>query len=96
MARARPWTSRWRIARYLVLAGVGAGFFARTYVGDDLERGALVEVAVRGMAPLSRDVALVRRRGAALSPAAADLVQALRVETLRLGWKPKENTARRA
>jgi DNA-binding transcriptional LysR family regulator len=74
-------------ARSLVLTGAGEGFFVRTLVADDLARGALVEVPVRGMPPLHRDVALVRRRGAALSPAAAELVEALRVQVVRLGFK---------
>lgn len=77
-------------ARSLVLTGVGAGFFVRTLVADDLACGALVEVAVRGMPPLHRDVALVRRRGAALSPAAAELVEALRVQAAHLGFAPKQ------
>lgn len=74
------------VARSLVLEGVGAGFFARTYVSSDLAAGALVEIPVRGMTPLHRDVALVRRRGTALSPAAAGLVQALRTQAERLGY----------
>jgi DNA-binding transcriptional LysR family regulator len=77
------------VARHLVLAGIGAGFFARTYVRADLEAGVLVEIAVRGMAPLHRDIALVRRRGSSLSPAAAALVQALRVQAGRIGLAPK-------
>jgi DNA-binding transcriptional LysR family regulator len=87
------------IARSLALAGTGAGFFARTYVDADLAAGALVEIAVRSMAPLHRDVALVRRRGTSLSPVAAALVQALRVQTERLGWKlrePREATKSRS
>jgi len=78
------------IARSLVLAGIGAGFFARTYVAGDVAAGALAEIPVRGMAPLHRDVALVRRRVSSLSPATAALVQALRVQTERLGFKPQD------
>lgn len=83
------------IARHLVLGGVGAGFFSRTYVAGELTEGVLVEVQVRGWAPLHRDVALVRRRSAELPPAAAELVQVLRAQTLKLGFKPKDVGARR-
>ena len=79
------------IARSLVLSGTGAGFFARTYVTGDVAVGSLVEIPVRGMAPLHRDVALVRRRGTSLSPATAALVQALRVQTEHLGFKPRDS-----
>jgi DNA-binding transcriptional LysR family regulator len=82
------------IARRLVLSGVGAGFFARTYVSDELTAGALAKIPVRGMAPLHRDIALVRRRGKALSPAAAELVQVLRAQTQRLGLSAKPDRGR--
>jgi DNA-binding transcriptional LysR family regulator len=84
------------IARHLVLGGVGAGFFARTYVEGDLARGALVQIAVRGLGPLHRDVALVRRRGSALSSAAAALVQTMRAQALRLGFKVRQTGGARA
>jgi DNA-binding transcriptional LysR family regulator len=77
------------VARHLILSGMGAGFFARTYVRTDLAGGVLVEIPVRGMASLHRDVALVRRRGTSLSPAAAALVQALRAQAGRIGLAPK-------
>ena len=77
------------VARHLVLAGIGAGFFARTYVRSDLAAGALVEIPVRVMPPLHRDIALVRRRGTPLSPAAAALVQALRAQADRIELAPK-------
>jgi DNA-binding transcriptional LysR family regulator len=73
-------------ARSLVLAGAGAGFFARTYVSEDLERGALAEVAVRDLPRIQRGSALVRRRHAPpLSPAAANLAFALRKQAVVLG-----------
>ena len=73
-------------ARQVALDGAGVGFFTRTYVAEDLARGDLVEVGVRDLAPLERESALVRRRGAApLSPASAALVEALRRQALRLG-----------
>jgi DNA-binding transcriptional LysR family regulator len=72
-------------ARYLTLHGVGAGFFTRTYVADELARGVLVELQVRGLEPLYRDSALVRRsRSVPLSPAAAALIQALTAQAERL------------
>jgi DNA-binding transcriptional LysR family regulator len=72
--------------RTLALAGVGGGFFVRTYLAEELARGALVVVPVSDLPPLTRGTALVRRRRAGpLSPAAAALVEALRREALRQG-----------
>jgi DNA-binding transcriptional LysR family regulator len=71
--------------RYLVLQGSGAGFFTRTYIAGDLLASALAEIPVRGFPPLTRTTALVRRkRSLPLTPAAAALIQALRVEADRL------------
>jgi len=65
-------------ARHLVTRGVGAGFFTRTYIADELARGELVEIRVRGLPRIFRDTALVRRaRSAPLSPAAAEFVRVL-------------------
>jgi DNA-binding transcriptional LysR family regulator len=73
-------------ARALALAGAGVGFFVRTYVAEDLARGALVEVAVRDLPPVFRDSALVRRRrGGPLSPATAALFDLLRRQAAALG-----------
>jgi len=73
-------------ARALCLEGVGVGFFVRTYIAEDLSRGTLVEVEVRDLPRLHRDSALVRRRrSGALSPAAANLVEAIRRQAQRLG-----------
>ena len=67
------------VARHLVTHGVGAGFFTRTYIADPLADGSITKVAVRGLGPIFRDSALVRRsRSTPLSPAAAELIQALR------------------
>src|SRR5262249_39616 len=87
VARAgTPFDVPMETARHLVLHGVGAGFFTRTYVADDLARGALVAIAVRGFQPPFRDSAVVRRsRSVPLSPASADLIQVLRGEAERLG-----------
>jgi DNA-binding transcriptional LysR family regulator len=73
-------------ARSLVLAGDAVGFFTRTYVSDDLERGGLVAVEVSDMPRLHRDAALVRRaRSGPLSPATAALAEAVRARAATLG-----------
>jgi LysR family transcriptional regulator, low CO2-responsive transcriptional regulator len=73
-------------ARSLAIAGAGAGFFVRTYVAEDLERGALVEVEVRDLPRIHRDSALVRRRHSGpLGPAAANLVDGIRRQAAALG-----------
>jgi LysR family transcriptional regulator, low CO2-responsive transcriptional regulator len=73
------------VARRLALQDVGAGFFTRTFVAEDLARGALVQLHVSDLEPVFRESALVRRRrGAPLSPAAAGLVEALRGEAAQL------------
>jgi DNA-binding transcriptional LysR family regulator len=72
-------------ARQLLLSGVGAGFFTRTYVADELARGLLVQLEVRRMGLLYRDSALVRRsRSVPLSPASAALIRAIAVQAERL------------
>src|SRR5438552_1322452 len=66
-------------ARRMVLERVGAAFFTRTYIGEDLAAGRLKEIRVRKMAPLHRDSALVRLgRTVPLSPAALHLVDLIR------------------
>lgn len=73
-------------ARGLALAGAGVGFFTRTYIAEDVARGALAEVVVRDLPRLYRDTALVRRRSSGpLSPAAANLVEAIRRQARTLG-----------
>lgn len=68
-------------ARDLVSHGVGAGFFTRTYIADLLASGAVTQIAVRGLSPIFRDSALVRRRRSVpLSPATAELIQAIRTQ----------------
>jgi len=70
------------VARRMVASGVGAGFFARTYIADELERGTLAEIPVRGLT-LFRDSALVRRRHSGpISPALAAFIELLRRRTL--------------
>jgi DNA-binding transcriptional LysR family regulator len=76
-------------ARRMVLDRVGAGFFTRTYIADDLARGWLKEVRVRKLAPVHRDSALVRlRRTVPLSPPAHQLVELIRAHAQRLGLSP--------
>jgi DNA-binding transcriptional LysR family regulator len=73
-------------ARHLVMHGVGAAFFTRTYVADELARGVLQSIEVRGLAPIFRGSALVRRsRSGPLSPASADLIQAILAQARTLG-----------
>jgi DNA-binding transcriptional LysR family regulator len=68
--------------RRLVASGVGAGFFTRTYIAEELERGTLAEIRVRGL-NLFRDSALVRRRNSGpISPALAAFIEFLRRRTL--------------
>jgi DNA-binding transcriptional LysR family regulator len=77
-------------ARCLVRDTAAVGFFPRTYVSEDLERGALVEVRVRDLTPFERGSALVRRaRESPLSPASAGLVQAIEAQAERLGLRPR-------
>jgi DNA-binding transcriptional LysR family regulator len=64
-------------ARRLVLEGTGAGFFPEKLIAEDLARGALREVRVRGL-ELVRESALVRRRNAPMSPALASFIDVLR------------------
>ena len=73
------------IARHLALQRQGAGFFARTYVAEDLADGALVEIPVRGVPRLTRCSALVRRRRFLLGPAAAELIQVVRAQAAASG-----------
>lgn len=73
-------------AHRLVRDGRATGFFPRTYIADDLERGTLLAVRVQGFTSLFRDSALVRRRRETpLGPAAAALVQALEAQATALG-----------
>jgi DNA-binding transcriptional LysR family regulator len=74
------------IGRQLVRSGVGAGFFTRTFIAEDMARGDVKEVRVRSFPPLFRDSALVRKkRSTPLSPAAGYLVELIREQARRLG-----------
>lgn len=82
-------------ARYLVRDSKAVGFFPRTYVAEDLERGSLVEVRIRDLKPFERCSALVRRtRESPLSPAAAALTQAIEVQAKRLGLRDAARRSR--
>jgi DNA-binding transcriptional LysR family regulator len=82
-------------AQYLVARGLGVGFFTRALIADDLQRGLLVEIPVRDMAPITRESALVRRiRTGPPSPASARLVALLRAEAERLGLARPAHPAR--
>lgn len=67
-------------ARRMVRAGAGAGFFPEKLIAEDLSRGSLREIRVRGFEALHRDSALVRRRHAPVSPALAAFIEVLRRE----------------
>jgi hypothetical protein len=69
-----------------VLDGVAVGFFGRTYVAEDLARGALVELKLRDLPRFTRSAALVRgaRAGEPSAPGRA-LVEALEAQARTLG-----------
>lgn len=74
-------------ARHLICGGSGVGFFPRAVISEDLARGALVEVKVRDLPPLSRRSALVRRvRRSSGSPATDQLIALLRAEAQARGF----------
>src|SRR5215831_13786877 len=73
-------------AKHLVERGLGVGFFTSAAIADDVRRGTLTEIAVRDMAPVTRESALVRRiRAAPMSPAATKLCALIRTEADGLG-----------
>lgn len=73
-------------ARYMVLNGAGTGFFTWMQVADALASGQLVEIAVKDLAPLVRDSALVHLERAAPLPAPAQaMVAAIRERAEQLG-----------
>jgi DNA-binding transcriptional LysR family regulator len=75
-------------ARCLVREGAAVGFFPRTYIAEDLARGALVELKVRDLAPLVRESALVRRsRETPLSPATLAFAAAIEAQAANLALK---------
>jgi DNA-binding transcriptional LysR family regulator len=72
------------MARHLVANGIGAGFFTRTYIAEEIARGSLAEIRVSGIQPIFRDSALVRRRHSGpISPALAAFIQLLRARAER-------------
>jgi DNA-binding transcriptional LysR family regulator len=72
------------MARHLVANGIGAGFFTRTYIAEEIARGSLAEIRVSGIQPIFRDSALVRRRHSGpISPALAGFIQLLRARAER-------------
>ncbi len=72
--------------RQMVLAGAGVGFFPWMQVADAVRSGLLRELSPSGIAPLTRDSALVRRaEGPPLAPAAAALVALLEQRAAQLG-----------
>lgn len=74
-------------ARHLVLDGSAIGFFPRSYVAEDLDRGTLLEVKVRDLPTITRDSALVRRDAAPPpGPASQELVRILEAQASRCGF----------
>jgi len=72
--------------RYMVLNGVGAGFFTWMQVADALASGQLVEIVVKDLAPIVRDSALVHPERAAPLPAPArTMVATIRERAEQLG-----------
>jgi DNA-binding transcriptional LysR family regulator len=72
--------------RQMVLSGVGACFCPWMQVADYLEQGRLKTVALRGIAPMVRTSALVRRAsGPPLSASARALTEAIIARAARLG-----------
>jgi DNA-binding transcriptional LysR family regulator len=83
-------------ARRLVASGVGAGFFTRTYIAEELERGTLAKIHVRGLR-LYRDSALVRRKHSGpISPALAAFIDLLRRRTLEAASISRSGSGRAA
>jgi DNA-binding transcriptional LysR family regulator len=77
-------------ARHLALQGTAVGFFPQVLIGEDLQRGALVQVATVGLPPIERQSALVRR--SKLGPLSADaraFIDSLRQQATALGLLPR-------
>ena len=72
-------------ARHLVASGRGVGFFPRTFIAEEIERGTLRVIVVRDLPSITRDSALVRRLKSPLSPAAEQLAACLRAEAAAQG-----------
>lgn len=82
-------------ARHLVLEGVAVGFFPQLLIQEDVERGALVEVAVVDLDPIERHSALVRRsKRGALSPEARAFIECLRQQATVSGLLPRSKPRR--
>ena len=82
-------------ARHLALQGAAVGFFPQLLIGEDIDRGALVEVTVHDFGPIERQSALVRR--SKQGPPSADVrafTDSLRRQATALGLLPR-GTARR-
>jgi DNA-binding transcriptional LysR family regulator len=76
------------LIRQLIIAGTGAGFLPISVVRGDLDSGRLVVLPLSDATGLARDIALVCNDAAgALSPAARDFVDAVRLEAARAGLR---------
>jgi len=82
-------------ARHLALQGAAVGFFPELLIGEDIERGALAEVAVRDLPPIERHSALVRRsKHGALSADARAWIECLRRQAMKRGLLPRAKPRR--
>jgi DNA-binding transcriptional LysR family regulator len=78
--------------RQMMLSGIGAGFFPWMQVAEFLSAGQATVVEVTDLDPLNRASVLVRRTGAEpLTPAANDLVVAIRERARALGLLASEH-----
>jgi DNA-binding transcriptional LysR family regulator len=84
-------------ARHLTLQGAAVGFFPQLLIGEDIQRGALVEVAVRDLPPVERQSALVRRsKGGPPSAHARAFIDSVRQQAMALDLLPRAKARRRA
>lgn len=72
--------------RYLLMQGVGVGFFPRVLIAAEIAAGHVVEVQVTDLAPVYRNSAVVQlARNTTLSMPAANFVALLRTHAEQLG-----------
>ncbi|WP_127144475.1 LysR family transcriptional regulator [Pelagibacterium montanilacus] len=73
-------------ARRLALAGEGLGFFVRSTIMGELERGELIEIRPRDFEPLYRNIAIVALEEEAFSrPMLAEFIREIAVECAKVG-----------
>ena len=73
-------------ARRLALTGEGLGFFVRSTIMGELERGELVEIRPRDLEPLYRNIAIAALEEEALSrPMLAEFIREIAIECAKVG-----------